>query len=53
MSKWIEIQEKINGNGLYRFQKRFSHQGKLSLRLSASTRYKLYINGKYMCEGPC
>lgn len=53
MSKWIEPAQKPDGNGMYIFRKTFDLKGDFSLRLSASTRYKLYINNQYVCEGPC
>ncbi len=53
MSKWIEIAQKPEANGMYIFRKRLNVSGKFTMRLSASTRYKLFINNAFLCEGPC
>ena len=52
-TKWIQTKEKVCENALFSFRKRFSHSGKLTLKISASTRYRLFINGKFALEGPC
>ena len=53
MSKWIETLYKPESNGMYIFRKSLDLTGKFTMRLSASTRYKLYINNNFICEGPC
>lgn len=43
-------------NSFCYFRKTFELQGKpvnARLRLFADSRYKLYVNGKYVCRGPC
>ena len=41
--------------GIYEFTKEIDLEkgGLGTIRIFASTRYTLYINGKYICEGPC
>lgn len=41
--------------GIYEFSKSFTVDCdiKASIMLFASCRYTLYVNGKYICEGPC
>lgn len=52
-TKWIQTKEKVSDTALFSFTKKFTHSGKLILKISASTRYQLYINGKFALEGPC
>ncbi|MBE7050875.1 MAG: hypothetical protein E7394_08985 [Ruminococcaceae bacterium] len=42
-------------NGLYLFEKTFElkNEGVATINIFAASRYILYINGKYVCEGPC
>ena len=41
--------------GMFEFSKEISVQAecKAVIRIFASARYTLYVNGKYICEGPC
>ncbi len=55
-SSWITHPD-ITGEeyGVYLFQKAFnlkSVQGKFIIHISADNRYKLYVNGHYICNGP-
>ncbi len=55
MSTWISPVGMPTETHLYEFEKRFSatDQETLSLRVSADTRYALYLNGNLISEGPC
>lgn len=52
---WITPKEVVEKNVLYRFEKTFdaTRDAEFELNVSADTRYKLYFNGEYICEGPC
>lgn len=52
---WIGPKIKPRNSGLYIFTKsvEFNEYDKVIFRISADTRYRFYINGKYICEGPC
>lgn len=41
--------------GIYEFHKEFNLEkgGEGTVKIFAATRYILYINGEYVCEGPC
>ena len=52
---WITPCKVLDKNVLYRFEKSItaSEASEIELNVSADTRYKLYFNGAYICEGPC
>ena len=52
---WIGPKIKPRNSGLYIFTKsvEFEECDKVIFRLSADTRYRFFINGKFVCEGPC
>ncbi len=52
---WIGPKNKPASSGLYIFKKvvNFESFDKVIFRLSADTRYRFYVNGRYVCEGPC
>lgn len=52
---WIGSPVSTNDHLLYHFRKTVTLKASetMSLRISADTRYKLYINGRYVQEGPC
>ena len=52
---WITPCKVLDKNVLYRFEKSItaSEASEIELNVSADTRYKLYFNGEYICEGPC
>ena len=55
-AKWISYPEKANsGYGVYLFRKEIlisTKPDKFIIHVSADNRYKLYINGVYVCNGP-
>ena len=42
-------------DGVYEFVKtvKLSSDSPVTLRIFAALRYKLFVNGRYVCEGPC
>jgi len=54
-SIWIRVNEVRDECALYRFTKTFAAEkgSALCIRLSADSRYKLYVNGHFAVEGPC
>ena len=55
-AKWISYPDKTNSEyGVYLFRKEISintKPDKFIIHVSADNRYKLYINGEYVCNGP-
>jgi len=45
----------LSYNGMYLFEKKIHTVNELPVHINifASSRYILYINGEYVCEGPC
>ena len=54
-AKWITYKNQAEGTMLYSFRKKFVCNGadSFKIRISADSRYKLYINGCFASEGPC
>ena len=53
MAAWIYA-DKPDKTKLYAFKKTFNANGEtLNFKVSANSRYKLYINNEFICEGPC
>lgn len=55
-AKWITVTPAPDASALYIFKKRFSVTKAVEsfvVRISADTRYRLYINGKELAHGPC
>lgn len=53
--KWIGPKNRPTTSGLYIFKKTLNFDGcdKVIFKLSADTRYRFFVNGNYVCEGPC
>ena len=53
--KFIVAEKTLSNSGLYLFEKDITvpKDQKATVKIFASARYILYINGKYVCEGPC
>jgi len=56
IAKWISYQDNLNTDyGVFLFRKEFSivtKPDKFIIHVSADNRYKLYVNGIYVCNGP-
>ena len=55
-AKWITIQELPEKTALYIFRKTFICDEKAKsfpIKISADSRYRLYINGTFLADGPC
>ncbi len=55
-AKWITPTPSLNKTALYAFKKIFTVKSNVKsfyVRISADTRYRLYINGKELAHGPC
>lgn len=52
---WITPNKTVDQNVVYRFEKKVTAKpsSDIEMNISADTRYKLYFNGEYICEGPC
>ncbi len=52
---FIAADEIPAGAKFYTFTKKFnaSKGAKLTAKVSANTRYNLYVNGEFVCDGPC
>ena len=53
---WIATAAKPAQTAFYNFRKKFSLREKpasFEINVSADTRYKLYVNENFVCEGPC
>ena len=55
MALWIYADDRPQETRFYYFKKTFEAKAgdSLALRVSADTRYQLYINGNLICDGPC
>ena len=55
MALWIYADDRPQETRFYYFKKTFEAKAgdSLALRVSADTRYQLYINGSLICDGPC
>lgn len=55
MADWITAKNQADCSRLYSFRKEFtcSSADSFKIRVSADSRYKLYINGHFISEGPC
>lgn len=53
-AKWISlVQHPAEDLGVFRFRREFEWDGRaLTVKVSADQRYKLYVNGNYVGEGP-
>lgn len=52
---WITPADKPTEVSLYRFTRKFkvSLPATFTASICADTRYRLFLNGKYVCDGPC
>ncbi|MDY3929011.1 MAG: alpha-L-rhamnosidase C-terminal domain-containing protein [Clostridia bacterium] len=55
MAKFITVNSKYAKSGIYEFSKEavIPENERYKINIFASARYILYINEKYVCEGPC
>ena len=55
MALWIYANERPSEVYFYYFKKTFQAKkgDRLTVDLSADTRYQFYLNGKLICDGPC
>ncbi len=55
MAFWIIAEDKPLETRFYYFKKTFNAEagGRFDIRVSADTRYQLYVNGDLICDGPC
>ncbi len=55
MNRWICGDDRPPSSRLYLFRRDFDAAAgaRLAVRVSADTRYRLFLNGQYVCEGPC
>lgn len=55
MAEFITISGEYAQSGIYEFYKEIDVEAEceVCIHAFAATRYILYINGKYICEGPC
>ncbi len=55
MAYYISPEKPIESCGFYEFSKtaRVKAPADFTINIFASSRYILYVNGKYVCEGPC
>lgn len=55
-AKWITINELPDKTSLYIFRKKFTYlkeAERFQIEISADSRYRLYINGTFLADGPC
>ena len=55
-AKWITIEERPDRTSLYIFRKKFTYlkeAERFQIEISADSRYRLYINGVFLADGPC
>lgn len=55
IANWITVQRAVDRSAIYWFRKtlQLKSTSEMIIRISAESRYRLFVNEKFLCEGPC